>query len=47
MKDLLYQKHKEKFNKKTIKIPVSYSKREVENILRDKEFIEIYQDFNL
>ncbi|CDW82793.1 UNKNOWN [Stylonychia lemnae] len=32
---------------KTQRLSVNYSKKEIENIINDKEFIDVYKDFNL
>lgn len=47
MKELLYTKHNEKWTKKQLKFPISYTKKEVETIIDDKNFMDIYNDFNL
>ncbi len=47
MHELLDTKNNKEWSKKNIKLPISYNQKELEGIIQDKEFIEVYQDFNL
>ena len=44
---MLLSRGNEKWTLKNLKLPIRYNRSELEDIMKDKNFIEVYQDFNL